>query len=196
MEISLNICCVKRTIWASLVIQWLIIRLAMQGTLLPSQVQEDPTGLRSAEPMRHNSWTCPLDPSSCNCWAHTSQLLKLMCPRDCTPQQERLPQWEACTLQLEKAHPELQRPSTAKNIYFFFLRENTMYQRPYTGHGQVLTWWQWRCKSTWPSWLGQLSLLETMKKHHHSLILISVFKQYLLCSHVWSTGLVAKDKMT
>ena len=135
MEISLNICCVKRTIWASLVIQWLIIRLAMQGTLLPSRVQEDPTGLRSAEPMRHNSWTCPLDPSSCNCWAHTSQLLKLMCPRDCTPQQERLPQWEACTLQLEKAHPELQRPSTAKNIYFFFFKREH--------HVSEAIYWTW-----------------------------------------------------
>ena len=39
---------------ASLVVQWLRIRLPMQGTRARALVQEDPTGLRATKPVRHN----------------------------------------------------------------------------------------------------------------------------------------------
>ena len=39
---------------ASLVVQWLRIRLPMQGTRVQSLVQEDPMCQGTAEPMRHN----------------------------------------------------------------------------------------------------------------------------------------------
>ena len=42
-------------------------------------------------------------------------------PTACAPQQEKPPQWEACTPQLEKARMQQQRPSTAKkyrNVFF------------------------------------------------------------------------------
>ena len=39
----------KENSWASLVVQWLRIRLAMQGTLIQSLVQEDPTCLGDEE---------------------------------------------------------------------------------------------------------------------------------------------------
>ena len=38
----------------SLVVQWLIILLPMQGTWVPSLVWEDSTCLRAAKPMGHN----------------------------------------------------------------------------------------------------------------------------------------------
>ena len=41
----------------SLVIQWLRICFAVQGTLVWSLVQEDPTGLRATKPMGHSYWS-------------------------------------------------------------------------------------------------------------------------------------------
>ena len=40
----------------SLVIQWLRIRLAMQGTRVPSLVWEDSTCRGAAKPVHHNCW--------------------------------------------------------------------------------------------------------------------------------------------
>ena len=40
-------------------------------------------------------------------------------PKACAPQQEKPPQWEACSPQLEKARTQQQRPNTAKNKYIF-----------------------------------------------------------------------------
>ena len=63
----------------SLVAQWLRIRLPMQGTWVWALIREDPTCRRAAKPMRHNYWTCSLEPVSHNCWAHMPQLLKPAC---------------------------------------------------------------------------------------------------------------------
>ena len=65
-----------RGIWASLVAQWLRIRLPMQGTWVRALVQEDPTCCRATKPMRHNYWTCALEAASHNYWSHVPQLLK------------------------------------------------------------------------------------------------------------------------
>ena len=43
---------------ASLVAQWLGIRLPMQGTRVRSLVQEDPTCHGAARPVSHNYWAC------------------------------------------------------------------------------------------------------------------------------------------
>ena len=40
--------------WASLVAQWLRIRLPMQGTWVQALVREDPTCCEATKPMRHN----------------------------------------------------------------------------------------------------------------------------------------------
>ena len=40
--------------WASLVAQWLRIRLPMQGTCVRSLVQEDPTCCGATKPVHHN----------------------------------------------------------------------------------------------------------------------------------------------
>ena len=75
---------------ASLVAQWLRIRLPVQGTRVRSLVWEDPTCRRATKPMRHNYW------------AHAPQLLSLRAattepcmPRARALQQEKPPQWEA-----------------------------------------------------------------------------------------------------
>ena len=50
--------------WTSLVVQWLRIRLPMQGTRVRALVQEDPTCRGATKPVCHNYW------------AHVPQLLK------------------------------------------------------------------------------------------------------------------------
>ena len=47
----------KENSWASLVVQWLRIRLAVQGTLVQSLVREDPTCLGATKPMCPNYWS-------------------------------------------------------------------------------------------------------------------------------------------
>ena len=99
----------------SLMVQWLRIRLPMQGKRVQSLVWEDPTCRRATKPVRHNYWACALEPTSHNYWAHKPQLPKPMCsrahvlqllslraaateacmPRACAPQQEKPLQWEA-----------------------------------------------------------------------------------------------------
>ena len=64
-----------------------------------------------------------MEPKSCNFWAHVLQLLKPAGPRAHALQQEKPPQWETRTpqlesrphsLQLEKACVQQPRPSAAK----------------------------------------------------------------------------------
>ena len=54
---------------ASLVVQWLRIRLPMQGTRVRALVQEDPTCRRATKPLRHNYWACAPEPTSRNYWS-------------------------------------------------------------------------------------------------------------------------------
>ena len=60
----------------SLVVQWLRIRLPMQGTWVRDLVREDPTCRGATKPMHHNYWACALEPASHNYWASVPQLLK------------------------------------------------------------------------------------------------------------------------
>ena len=60
---------------ASLVAQWLGIRLPMQGTRVRAPVREDPTCRGAARPVSHNYWACASG--------------------TCAPQRERPRQWEA-----------------------------------------------------------------------------------------------------
>ena len=81
----------------------------MQGTQVRSLLREDPTCRRATKPERHNYW------------AHVPQLLKPTHPKARALQQEKPPQWEACTKsspcspQLEKAHVQQRRPNATKN---------------------------------------------------------------------------------
>ena len=61
---------------ASLVVQWLRIRLPMQGTRVQALVQEVPTRRGAMKPVRHNYWACTLEPKSHNYWVLVPQLLK------------------------------------------------------------------------------------------------------------------------
>ena len=60
----------------SLVVQWLRIRLPMQGTWIRSLVRDDPTCHGATKPVCHNYWTCALEPVSHNYWARIPQVLK------------------------------------------------------------------------------------------------------------------------
>ena len=58
--------------WASPVVQWLRIRLPMQGTRVRALVREDPTCRRATKPVCHNFWACALEPVRHNYWSpHT-----------------------------------------------------------------------------------------------------------------------------
>ena len=60
----------------SLVAQWLRICLPMQGTLVRSLVQEDPTCCGATKPVSHHYWACALEPASHIYRAHVLQVLK------------------------------------------------------------------------------------------------------------------------
>ena len=88
---------------AFLVVQWLRFCLLMKGTRVWSLAQEDPTCLGAAKPIGHNYGSGT--------------------PKAHAQQWEKPPQWEAWALQLEssphspqleKAHRQQWRPSTAK----------------------------------------------------------------------------------
>ena len=55
--------------WASLVVQWLRICLEMQGTLVRSLVQEDPTCREATKSVCHNYWACALEPTCHSNWS-------------------------------------------------------------------------------------------------------------------------------
>ena len=112
----------KQSRWTSRVVQWLRIRLPMQGTQVRSLVWEDPTCRGATKPVHRNYWACALEPTSHNYWAHVLQLLKPRTPRARAPQQEKPPQWEARAPQRRVAPArcnsrkpaQRQRPNTAK----------------------------------------------------------------------------------
>ena len=64
---------------ASLVAQWLRIRLPMQGTWVRALVREEATCCGATKPVCHNNWACALEPTSHNYWAQVPQLLKPTC---------------------------------------------------------------------------------------------------------------------
>ena len=101
----------KYSTGTSLVVQWLRIRLPMQGTQVQSLVREDPTCRGATKPMHHNYWACALEPASHNYWAWVPQLLKPLClePVLCNKRSHR-------SLQLEEAHTQQWRPNAAKKI--------------------------------------------------------------------------------
>ena len=107
----------------SLVVQWLRIRLPMQGTRVRALVREDPTCPGATKPMRHNYWACALEPASHNYWACVPQLLKPACLDPCSATREATAMRSLRTatkssphlVQLEKAHVQQRRPNAAKN---------------------------------------------------------------------------------
>ena len=86
---------------ASLVAQWLRIRLPMQGTRVRALIWEDPTCRGATRPVSHNSlrvW------SLCSA---TGEAAMMRGPRTAMKSGPHLPQ-------LEKALAQKQRPNTAK----------------------------------------------------------------------------------
>ena len=109
---------------SSLVLQGIRINLPMQGTRVWSLVWEDPTCLGATRPLSHNYlslWSRAREPLLLSPYG---AIAEARVPGACAPQ-EKTPQWEALTLQLEsslcapqleKAHTQQQRPSTTKTM--------------------------------------------------------------------------------
>ena len=106
----------KQPFGASLVAQWLRIRLPMQGTWVRALVWEDPTCHGGTKPMCHNYWGCALEPVSHNHWS-----LPLYSPWSAIREATAMGSPHTTTKsspyspQLEKAHVQQRRPNTAKN---------------------------------------------------------------------------------
>ena len=77
----------------SLVVQWIRIRLPMQGTQVWSLIQEDSTCQVGMKPVGQNYWARALERTNRAYWGHV--------PGVHAPQQEKPPQWEAWALQLD-----------------------------------------------------------------------------------------------
>ena len=97
---------------ASLVVQWLRILLAMQGTRIWFLVQEDPTCHGANKPVHHNDWACAPEP-----------VLQSPCSTIRGGTATRSPHtW------LKKPHTQQWRPRTTKDKYIeFFLKKRTMH---------------------------------------------------------------------
>ena len=89
----------KDVIRASLVAQWLRIRLPMQGTRVRALAREDPTCRGATKPMHHYYWAWALEPASHNYWSLCAATTEACAPRACAPRQVKPPQWEACAPQ-------------------------------------------------------------------------------------------------
>ena len=108
---------------ASLVAQWLRIRLPMQGTWVQALVWEDPTCRRATKPVCLNYWACTLDPKRHNKPAHPRATTEPTCLepglRNKGNHSNEKPAHHneeyPCSLQLEKACVQQQRPNAAKN---------------------------------------------------------------------------------
>ena len=89
---------------ASLVAQWLRIRLPMQGTRVRALIWEDPTCHGATKPVRHNYWNlCAQSPCSV-----TREATAMRSPRTTTKN-------SPCSPQLQKARAQQRRPNAAKN---------------------------------------------------------------------------------
>ena len=113
----------KSDLGASLVAQWLRIRLPMQGTRVWALVWEDPTCRGATKLMRHNFWACALEPASHNYWARAPQLLRPMhlqpMLRNKRSHHNEKPAHRTKSsphsLLLEKPRVQQQRPNAVKN---------------------------------------------------------------------------------
>ena len=68
----------KVMVGASLVAQWLRLRLPMQGTRVRALAREDPTCRGEARSVHNNYWAWALELMCHSCWARVPQLLKPM----------------------------------------------------------------------------------------------------------------------
>ena len=70
----------------------------------------------ATEPTGHSFWARAPEASKAQLLSLSASTTEARAPSACTPRQEKPPQWEAWTPQLEKAHTQPQRPGTTKNI--------------------------------------------------------------------------------
>ena len=109
--------------WASLVAQWLRVRLPVQGTRVRALVQEDPTCRGATKPVHHHYWACALEPVSHNYWSPctwspcsaTREATAMRSPHTTKKSSPHSPQ-------LEKARVQQWRPNAAKNKFKIFFK--------------------------------------------------------------------------
>ena len=102
--------------WASLVLQWLGVRLPTQGTRVQAPVQGDPTCDGATKPVCHNYWACALEPMCPNCWglrawSRCSTTREATAMRSLRTAMKSSPHLR----QLERARAQQRRHNAAKN---------------------------------------------------------------------------------
>ena len=76
---------IKSNSWGtSLVVQWLRIHLPVQGTWVPSLVEEDPACFSATKPVCRNCWASALECVLCNKRSHRSEKLSHR-SKECLP---------------------------------------------------------------------------------------------------------------
>ena len=106
----------RKACGTSLVVQWLRIRLPMQGTQVRALVWEDPTCHGATKPVRHNYWAWALEPTSHNYWSPHAYSLCSATREATIMRSTRTPmKGSPCSPQLEKASAQQWRPNAAKN---------------------------------------------------------------------------------
>ena len=106
----------KRCLWTSLVVQWLIICLAMHGTLVQSLVREASTRCWATKLVYHFSSLPALEPEGCRLpkFEHLQPVLR---NKRSHHNEKPVPhdQSSPCLPKLEKARTQQQRPKAAKS---------------------------------------------------------------------------------
>ena len=106
----------NKKVWASLVVQWLRICLAMQGIWVWSLVWEDPTCQGANKPRCHSYWACTLEPASRN-YCSLCALEAVLCNKrsHCKRRPHTATKTSPCSPQLGK--PAVMRTQHIKNKY-------------------------------------------------------------------------------
>ena len=100
-----------------LMVQWLRVGLATQGTRVWSLVQEDPESLGTARPVYHSNCACTAEPGSCNNWVPGPAPTEAQCPRVHVLQQKTATRRILSTATREEVCAQQRRPSMANNEY-------------------------------------------------------------------------------
>ena len=95
-------------VWVNSGSWWWTGRPGMLRFIGSQRVGHDWLNWTELRPLQHNYWACALELRSCNYLAHVLQLLKALHPWAQAPQQDKPPQWETHTLQLESGPHSLQ----------------------------------------------------------------------------------------
>ena len=126
-------------LWTCLVVQWLRIRLPMQGMWVRSQIWKDSTCHGATKPMIRNFWAHALEPRSYNCWSLPYS--PCYATREATAMRSRKPRQSSPphSPQLGEAHGQQRRLSAVNSRQIHTLKKK-MWKNIFNIY---ITKWNW-----------------------------------------------------